>query len=199
MQTGEQERKWKRRNFWLGCWMDRGVWRDKTHEKNWFGWGWEEKMTPNSVLVKLSFRWFLDTQWELTIGSESEVRRATQNGQTDGKPSLGRYWLGWWERRKLSSESLEYERSIKVVPNHKQQQNLRERERKQECPNWNSLPGSPPPLRALNFMGAGFPSRSIFLFPAPGTEPGRKQQLSKYFLHEVNCLGPHNQKAAQPQ
>lgn len=35
---------------------------------------------------------------------------------------------------KLSSETLECERSTKVVPNHKQQQNLRERERKQELP-----------------------------------------------------------------
>ena len=80
----------------LGIGWTRGlsVEKHKTQEKNWFGWGWEEKMTPNSVSVKLSFRWFLDTQWELTIGSEFELSRATQNGQMDGKPSLSRYCLG---------------------------------------------------------------------------------------------------------
>ena len=40
------------------------------------GWGWGEKMTPNSVLVKLSFRWLLDSPWELTIGSASVAQKS---------------------------------------------------------------------------------------------------------------------------
>ena len=33
-------------------------------------------MTPNSVLDKLSFRQFSDSQWELTVGSESETQKS---------------------------------------------------------------------------------------------------------------------------
>lgn len=50
--------------------------REETQERSWFGWGSGEKMTPNSVLDKLSFRWLLDSQWELTIGSESVAQKS---------------------------------------------------------------------------------------------------------------------------